>query len=116
MSQRAPAAPEPDQGDHRPGGADRGQHQHEGGHRVLRVPHEVAEEDQRGGHRRDHVGGLQPGGLVALRSEISGINQAIDNSSRASNVISTAEGALSEVASLLLNVKNLIVQAANSGQ
>ena len=40
-----------------------------------------------------------------LRSEISGINQAIDNSSRASNVIATAEGALGEVASLLLNIK-----------
>src|SRR4051812_34352537 len=59
-----------------------------------------------------------PAGLIAsegLRSEISGINQAIDNSSRASNVISTAEGALSEVASMLLNIKNLVVQAANSG-
>src|SRR3954463_15327506 len=57
-------------------------------------------------------------GLIAsegLRSEIAGINQAVDNSQRASNVISTAEGALGEVASLLLNVKSLIVQAANSG-
>src|SRR4051794_14953751 len=67
---------------------------------------------------RINRGADAPAGLIAsegLRSEISGINQAIDNSSRASNVISTAEGALSEVASLLLNVKNLIVQAANSG-
>ena len=35
-----------------------------------------------------------PAGLIAsetLRSEIGGINQAIDNSQRASNVISTAE-------------------------
>ena len=41
-----------------------------------------------------------PAGLIAsetLRSEITGINQAIDNSSRANNVINTAEGALSEV-------------------
>src|SRR5215813_9416102 len=63
-------------------------------------------------------GADDPAGLIAsegLRSEISGINQAIDNSQRASNVISTAEGALSEVASLLLNVKDLVVQAANSG-
>src|SRR6195256_6322225 len=63
-------------------------------------------------------GADDPAGLIAsegLRSEISGINQAVDNSSRASNVISTAEGALSEVASLLLNVKSLVVEAANSG-
>lgn len=59
-----------------------------------------------------------PAGLIAsetLRSEISGIAQAIDNSSRASNVIATAEGALSEVASLLLNIKDLVVEAANTG-
>src|SRR5213079_2076307 len=67
---------------------------------------------------RINRGADDPAGLIAsegLRSEISGINQAIDNSSRASNVISTTEGALSEVASLLLNVKSLVVQAANSG-
>src|SRR4051812_6118870 len=67
---------------------------------------------------RINRGADDPAGLIAsegLRSEITGINQAIDNSSRASNVISTAEGALSEVASLLLNVKELVVEAANSG-
>src|SRR5690349_21454507 len=67
---------------------------------------------------RINRGADDPAGLIAsegLRSEISGINQAIDNSSRASNVISTAEGALGEVANLLLNIKSLIVQAANSG-
>lgn len=67
---------------------------------------------------RINRGADDPAGLIAsegLRSEIAGINQAIDNSSRASNVISTAEGALSEVASLLLNIKDLVVEAANSG-
>jgi flagellin len=67
---------------------------------------------------RINRGADDPAGLIAsegLRSEISGINQAIDNSSRASNVISTAEGALQEVASLLLNVKDLVVEAANTG-
>src|SRR3954470_9557685 len=67
---------------------------------------------------RINRGADDPAGLIAsegLRSEISGINQAIDNSSRASNVIATAEGALGEVGSLLLNIKSLIVQAANSG-
>src|SRR3954466_5287418 len=67
---------------------------------------------------RINRGADDPAGLIAsegVRSEICGTNQAIDNSSRASNVISTAEGALSEVAAMLLNIKSLIVQAANSG-
>lgn len=67
---------------------------------------------------RINRGADDPAGLIAsegLRSEISGINQAMDNSSRASNVISTAEGALQEVASLLLNIKDLVVEAANKG-
>ncbi len=67
---------------------------------------------------RINRGADDPAGLIAsegLRSEISGLNQAVSNSSRASNVISTAEGALGEVANLLLNIKSLVVQAANSG-
>ena len=63
-------------------------------------------------------GGDDPAGLIAsegLRSEIAGINQGISNSQQATNVISTAEGALGEVANLLLTVKGLVVGAANSG-
>src|SRR5438876_5013363 len=59
-----------------------------------------------------------PAGLIAsetLRSEINGIHTAIDNSQRAGNVINTAEGALSEVSSLLLEVQSLTNQAANTG-
>jgi flagellin len=59
-----------------------------------------------------------PAGLIAsetLRSEIAGIRQAVDNSQRASNVINTAEGALSEVSALLLEVQSLTNQAANTG-
>src|SRR5207248_6715030 len=59
-----------------------------------------------------------PAGLIAsenLRSEIAGINQAIDNSNRATNVLNTAEGALGEVAALLLEVQSLTSQAANTG-
>lgn len=59
-----------------------------------------------------------PAGLIAsetLRSEISGIRQAIDNTSRANNVINTAEGALSEVSALLLEIQSLTNEAANSG-
>jgi len=67
---------------------------------------------------RINRGADDPAGLIAsegLRSEISGITQAINNSQRASNVISTAEAALGEVANLLLNIKELVVQAANTG-
>ncbi len=59
-----------------------------------------------------------PAGLIAsevLRSEIRGISQAIDNSIRATNVISTAEGALNEISSLLLDIRGLINHAANDG-
>lgn len=59
-----------------------------------------------------------PAGLIAsetLRSEIAGITQAVDNSQRANNVINTAEGSLSEISSLLLEVQSLTNQAANTG-
>src|SRR3954465_6016938 len=59
-----------------------------------------------------------PAGLIAsetLRSEINGIHQAIDNPGRANNVINTAEGALSEVSALLLEVQGLTNEAANKG-
>ena len=59
-----------------------------------------------------------PAGLIAsetLRSEIKGISQAIDNSQRASNVLATAEGALNEISSLLLDIRGLITHTANEG-
>src|SRR5258708_23874788 len=58
-----------------------------------------------------------PAGLIAsetLRSEISGIHQAIDNSQRADNLINTAEGALSEVSPLLREKQGLTTPAANT--
>src|SRR5919107_2426835 len=67
---------------------------------------------------RINRGADDPAGLIAsetLRSEIAGITQAVDNSQRAGNVLNTAEGALSEVSSLLLEVQSLTNQAANSG-
>ena len=57
-----------------------------------------------------------PAGLIAseiLRSEIRGIQQAIANSTRAGQVITTAEGAMNEVSALLLDLQSLIVEAAN---
>ncbi len=59
-----------------------------------------------------------PAGLIAsenLRSEIRGINGAIENSERANNVISTAEGALNEVSALLLEIRGLVTTSANTG-
>lgn len=59
-----------------------------------------------------------PAGLIAserLRLDIRGVRQAIDNSQRASNVISTTEGALNEVSALMLDLQALVVEAANEG-
>jgi len=59
-----------------------------------------------------------PAGLIAsetLRSEIRGITQAVENSQRAINVISTAEGALNEISAMLLDIRGLINHAANDG-
>ncbi|MHC4091314.1 MAG: flagellin, partial [Planctomycetota bacterium] len=65
---------------------------------------------------RINRGADDPAGLIAseiLRNEIRTIRQAIDNSARAINVISTAEGALHEVSALLLDVRALITSTAN---
>jgi flagellin len=67
---------------------------------------------------RINSGADDPAGLIAsegLKSEIAGINQAINNSTQATNVISTADAALGQVSDLLLDIKGLLVQSANSG-
>jgi flagellin len=59
-----------------------------------------------------------PAGLVnseSLRSQISGLGQAISNSQDGVNMVKTAEGALSEVHSLLHSMRDLAVHAANTG-
>lgn len=63
-------------------------------------------------------GADDPAGLIVserLRSEIQGVGQAIENVERASNVIATGEGALQEINTLLLSLKSLVVEAANTG-
>jgi len=58
-----------------------------------------------------------PAGLIAseiLKGEQTGIQTAIDNAGRASNVIGTAEGGLTEVSSLLTELQGLTSQTANS--
>src|SRR3990172_8600458 len=57
-----------------------------------------------------------PAGLIGserLRYEIRGIQQAIENSARANNVVLTAEGALHEASALLLDLQALVVSTAN---
>lgn len=61
-------------------------------------------------------GADDPAGLInseSLRAEIAGTEKAISNSQRAINIIATAEGALNEVASLLIDIQGLIVEIAN---
>lgn len=63
-------------------------------------------------------GADDPAGLIVserLRTEISGVAQAVDNIERASNVIATAEGALSEISALLISMKSLTIESANTG-
>lgn len=58
-----------------------------------------------------------PAGLISsegLRSYIDGIDAAVQNSQDASNMSKTAEAALSEVSQLLLEVKSIAVQSANT--
>jgi len=59
-----------------------------------------------------------PSGLIIselLRSEADSLTRAISNSERAGNMIATAEGALNEVSTLLRNIRDLAVEAANEG-
>ncbi|HZN64136.1 MAG TPA: flagellin [Tepidisphaeraceae bacterium] len=88
-------------------------------HRLSRNNNELATRLERlSSGLRINTGKDAPAGLIAsetLRSEINGINQAIDNSQRANNVVNTAEGALGEVSALLLEIQALTNEAANTG-
>lgn len=59
-----------------------------------------------------------PAGLILserLRGEKAALGAAIDNSIRAGNVVATAEAALNEVSALLVTIKDLVTEAANTG-
>jgi flagellin len=59
-----------------------------------------------------------PAGLIIserLGTDIKGIEQAIKNGQRASSVIATTEGSLTEINDLLNSIKSLAVEAANTG-
>lgn len=63
-------------------------------------------------------GADDPAGLIVserLRTELQGLDQAISNSERASLVIATTEGYLTEIADLLNSLKSLVVESANTG-
>src|SRR5688572_14765005 len=49
------------------------------------------------------------------RAQISGLNAAIDNTSKAISMVQTTEGALNEINSLLLKIRSLSVDSANTG-
>ena len=49
------------------------------------------------------------------RTQIAGLRQAIDNSEKAVSLVQTAEGALNEINSLLVKIRSLALDSANSG-
>ena len=65
-----------------------------------------------------HSGRDNPAGFISssiLRTEIVSTKQAIANCSKASSVCSTADNALSQVNSILIEMKQLALDAANTG-
>jgi flagellin len=67
---------------------------------------------------RINRGADDPAGLIVserLRAEIQSVGQAVDNAERASNVIATTEASLDEVNKLLVSIKALTIESANTG-
>ncbi|MEM9827326.1 MAG: flagellin [Planctomycetota bacterium] len=67
---------------------------------------------------RINTGSDDPAGLIAseaLRSEVTSLGKAVSNTRRASQIINTADSSLSEVSTLLNDIRGLIVEAANVG-
>ncbi|MDR0362398.1 MAG: hypothetical protein LBJ46_06925 [Planctomycetota bacterium] len=65
-----------------------------------------------------NVGADDPSGLIIseqLRSQISGLERAVRNSSEAYNLIGIAEGALNEMNEILKKLRALSIHAANNG-
>ncbi len=59
-----------------------------------------------------------PSGLVIseqLRTQVSSLNKAVENSQNDGNLISTADAALGEVSSLLINIRDSATFALNTG-
>lgn len=49
------------------------------------------------------------------RAQIAGLKQAVDNTEKAVSLVQTAEGALNEINSLLVKIRSLALDSANSG-
>src|SRR2546423_887425 len=49
------------------------------------------------------------------RAQITGLNQAIENTTKAVSMVQTAEGALNEINRLLLKARGLALDSANAG-
>ena len=67
---------------------------------------------------RINTGKDDPAGLIAseiLRADITGVEKAITNTDRASQMIQTADSALGQMSNLLNDIRGLIVEAANEG-
>lgn len=67
---------------------------------------------------RINSGKDDPAGLIAseaLRADMTSIEKAISNSTRANLMIGTADSALGQVSSLLNDIRGLVVEAANVG-
>ena len=67
---------------------------------------------------RINRGSDDPAGLIAsenLRKQIGGTETAIKNAERAVTIIGTAEGALIEISSMLVELQGLLGEAANTG-
>ena len=59
-----------------------------------------------------------PAGLAIAerqRAQIAGLNQAIENTERATSMVQTAEAALDEVNSILIHMRELAIDSANEG-
>src|SRR5579871_5056575 len=67
---------------------------------------------------RINSGADDPAGLVISQeqmAQMSGLQTAITNTSKDVNVVQLADGGLNEINSLLLQIRGLAVDAANSG-
>lgn len=65
-----------------------------------------------------NVGADGPAALVIsenMRAQVSGLNQAVENSEQGISMVQTAEGALNEVNRLLVKTRQLAIHASNEG-
>ncbi|HLN29712.1 MAG TPA: flagellin [Gemmataceae bacterium] len=66
---------------------------------------------------RINSGADDPAGLVKMeeqQAQITGLQTALNNTSEATSLVSTAEGALSEINNLLIQIRGLALDSANS--